>query len=297
MTKRNQFINGQTIRPHEVTREGIVTFTDGTNNGLLGNQESCEAYGYTYDKSSGTCRAFIQENKIFTDFSTATVRENGVKNTVRQNVQNSSITGNNNSLVGYNNNINILGNEHEVGRNFNNSSVLGGSRGAILRQSEVVLGGGQRTVTGGTGELSASFNSRRQTSTLELSCVTVDNTSTNMTIQGDGSSFINVQNNSIIGFDIYVTRLELGGTRGVAGNYSYRNIRGAVKIDNSYNMSFVIGFERNIAKIGVNGTCTMVDSTTGGVPSITVNVTDRNTINNLWSASVTLHEVISETTF
>ena len=41
----------------------------------------------------------------------------------------------------------------------------------------------------------------------------------------------------------------------------------------------------------------MVDSTTGGVPSITVNVTDRNTINNLWSASVTLHEVISETTF
>ncbi len=62
-------------------------------------------------------------------------------------------------------------------------------------------------------------------------------------------------------------------------------------------MSFVIGFERNIAKIGVNGTCTMVDSTTGGVPSITVNVTDRNTINNLWSASVTLHEVISETTF
>ena len=73
-----------------------------------------------------------------------------------------------------------------------------------------------------------------------------------MTIQGDGESFINVQNNSIIGFDIYVTRLELGGTRGVAGNYSYRNIRGAVKIDNSYNMTFDIGFERNIAKIGQN---------------------------------------------
>ena len=47
MTKRNQFINGQTIRPHQITSDGIVTFTDGTNNDLLGNQQSCEAYGYT----------------------------------------------------------------------------------------------------------------------------------------------------------------------------------------------------------------------------------------------------------
>ena len=41
----------------------------------------------------------------------------------------------------------------------------------------------------------------------------------------------------------------------------------------------------------------MADSTTGGVPSISVNVTDRNNVNNLWSASVTLHEVVSTTTF
>ena len=41
----------------------------------------------------------------------------------------------------------------------------------------------------------------------------------------------------------------------------------------------------------------MADSTTGGVPSISVNVQDRNNVQNLWSASVTLHEVISETTF
>ena len=41
----------------------------------------------------------------------------------------------------------------------------------------------------------------------------------------------------------------------------------------------------------------MADSTTGGVPSISVNVTDRNSVNNLWSASVTIHEVVSTTTF
>ncbi|QDP49659.1 MAG: hypothetical protein Unbinned4026contig1003_22 [Prokaryotic dsDNA virus sp.] len=293
MTKKTKFLNGQTIRPDQITTNGIVSFTDGTNNGLLGNQESCEAYGYTYDKSTGYCRAFINQNKVFTDFSRATVSENGVQNTIRQNVQNSNITGNKNTISGYNNNINILGNEHEVGRNFDNASILGGTRGTITRESEIAIGGGKRSISDSTNAV--TFSSKRKTSTLELSCVTIDNTATNMTIQGDGSSFINVENNSIIGYDIYITRLELGGSSGTAGNYSYRNIRGAVKINQVGVMSFVVGFSRNIAKVGVNGTCIMADSTTGGVPSISVNVQDRNNVQNLWSASVTLHEVISET--
>jgi hypothetical protein len=60
-------------------------------------------------------------------------------------------------------------------------------------------------------------------------------------------------------------------------------------------MSFIVGFSRNIAKVGQNGTCIMADSTTGGVASISVNVTDRNNVQNLWSASVTLHEVVTTT--
>ena len=125
----------------------------------------------------------------------------------------------------------------------------------------------------------------------------MDNTATNLTVQGDGSSFINVKSNSIIGYDIYITRLELGGSAGVAGNYSYRNIRGAVKIDKNYSMAFVVGFSRNIAKIGQNGTTIMADTSTSTLKSISVNVQDRNNVHNLWSASVTLHEVISETQF
>ena len=41
----------------------------------------------------------------------------------------------------------------------------------------------------------------------------------------------------------------------------------------------------------------MADTSTVRVHSISVNVTDRNNVHNLWSASVTLHEVISITTF
>ena len=68
----------------------------------------------------------------------------------------------------------------------------------------------------------------------------------------------------------------MGGTSGTAGNYSFREIKGAVHIDGSYNMAFVVGFTRNIAKIGVNGTFRQVDSSTTDVKSITVQVTDRN---------------------
>ena len=295
MSKTIQTKKGLVLKPDSISDLGNVTFTDGSLTGLFADQKTCEAYGYKYNLSTGTCSAFTTN---FNTVGSVTERNKinlGTNNEIPANAQNNLVIGTSNLQDGFNNNTFILGNEHEIEVEMKNASILGGSRGTVSRQSEIVLGGGKRAISDSTNAV--TLNSRRQTSTLELSCVTIDNTATNMTIQGDGESFINVQNNSIIGFDIYVTRLELGGTRGVAGNYSYRNIRGAVKIDNSYNMSFVIGFERNIAKIGVNGTCTMVDSTTGGVPSITVNVTDRNTINNLWSASVTLHEVISETTF
>ena len=295
MSKTIQTKKGLVLKPDSISDLGDVTFTDGSLTGLFADQKTCEAYGYKYNLATGTCSAFTTNFNIVSSVTERNKINLGTNNEIPANAQNNLVIGTSNLQDGFNNNTFILGNEHEIEVEMKNSSILGGSRGTVSRQSEIAIGGGKRAISDSTNAV--TLNSRRQTSTLELSCVTIDNTATNMTIQGDGESFINVQNNSIIGFDIYVTRLELGGTRGVAGNYSYRNIRGAVKIDNSYNMSFVIGFERNIAKIGVNGTCTMVDSTTGGVPSITVNVTDRNTINNLWSASVTLHEVISETTF
>tara|TARA_R100001460_G_scaffold5697_5_gene15562 strand:- start:3942 stop:4832 length:891 start_codon:yes stop_codon:yes gene_type:complete len=296
MSKRTiQIKKGLSLKPDTISDLGNVTFTDGVNTNLVADQKTCEAYGYKFNLATGTCSAFTTNFNIVGSVTERNKINLGTNNEIPANTQNNFVIGTNNLQDGFNNNTFILGNEHEIEAKIKNASILGGSRATVNRQSEVAIGGGVRSISDSTD--AATFNSRRKTSTLELSCVTIDNTATNMTIQGDGESFINVQNNSIIGFDIYVTRLELGGTRGVVGNYSYRNIRGAVKIDNSYNMTFDIGFERNIAKIGQNGTCTMVDSTTGGVPSITVNVQDRNTVSNLWSANVVLHEVISETTF
>ena len=287
--------NGFTIKPYEIAPNGTVLFTDGTNTGLMANQPICEAYGYTFDVGTGTCRAYTPVPEMPQSFSNTTNTKRGTQNITEKATENSLIIGNNNRTKGFNNNTFIIGNGHEIERTFDNSSILGGSLGKITRQSEVAIAGGKTSLSDSTA--AATFSSRRQTSTIELSGVTIDNTATNLTVQGDGSSYINVKNNSIIGYDIYITRLELGGSSGTAGNYSYRNIRGAVKIDNSYTMSFVVGFSRNIAKIGQNGTCIMADTSTSDLKSISVNVQDRNNVHNLWSASVTLHEVISTTTF
>jgi len=294
MSKRTiQIKKGLTLKPNAVSDLGTVTFTDGVNVDLLGDQITCEAYGYRYNVATGTCSAFSANPNIKNSLVGRDKKILGVKNEIETFSQNNLIVGTNNTNKSYNCNTMLLGENHETVTGIKNSAVIGGTRAKLTRQSEVAIGGGVRAISDSTNAV--TFNSRRKTSTIELSCVTIDNTATNMTIQGDGESFINVENNSIIGYDIYITRLELGGSSGTAGNYSYRNIRGAVKINQVGVMSFVVGFSRNIAKVGVNGTCIMADSTTGGVPSISVNVQDRNNVHNLWSASVTLHEVISET--
>lgn len=293
MSKTIQTKKGLVLKPDSISDLGHVTFTDGSLTGLFADQKTCEAYGYKYNLATGTCSAFTTNFNIVGSVTERNKINLGTNNEIPANTQNNFVIGTNNLQDGFNNNTFILGNEHEIEAKIKNASILGGSRATVNRQSEVAIGGGQRAISDSTNAV--TFNSKRKTSTLELSCVTIDNTVTNMTIQGDGESFINVENNSIIGYDIYITRLELGGTSGTAGNYSYRNIRGAVKINQTGVMSFIVGFTRNIAKVGTNGTTVMVDSTTGGVPSITVSVQDRNNVHNLWSANVVLHEVISET--
>ena len=286
-------ISGFIVAPNGVTALGGVLFVDQQGNQVTPNQVECEAYGYTYNSDSNTCSIFRYNTNLNRVFDNLSNSISGAGNTTETGVGNTQIIGESNTVRNLSRNNLIVGTNNEISNGISNATVLS-TNGKATTQGEFAIGGGIGSISDSTD--ATTFISRRKTSVIELSGVTIDNTSTNLTVQG-GDSFINVEKNSIIGYDIYITRLELGGTSGTAGNYSYRNIRGAVKIDNSLTMSFVIGANRNIAKIGVNGTCIMADSTTGGVPSISVNVTDRNNVNNLWSASVTLHEVVSTTTF
>ena len=287
---------GFTIKPNNIASNGVVIFTDGTNN-VTPNQLACEAYGYTYDTATGTCVAFRPSYRLRNSFENITNSKIGTENTTDHGTNYTKMIGQNNSIgSGCRNNL-IVGRDNRINDEIINGTVLG-IGGTATRQSEFVIGGGNNLMTTTVGELTTSVQPIRQMSIVELAGATVDNTATTLTVNGDGSSYINVRNNSIVGYEIYLTRLETGGTSGTAGNYSYRNMKGVVQIDDSYNMAFVVGFTRNIGKIGVNGSFSMVDTSTTDVKSISVSVTGSNNINNAWSAVVYIHEIaLTKTTF
>tara|TARA_Y100001973_G_scaffold76736_1_gene112165 strand:- start:3 stop:881 length:879 start_codon:yes stop_codon:yes gene_type:complete len=284
------YLTGQTIKPYRVTLDGQVLFTDGTNNDLIPSEQSCEAYGYTYDSQAGLCRAFKTTSVIDTSFNNITNNTRGGKTALGTN--NTILNGSDNETKGANSNCLISGKDNKVLYGVKNATVVG-VNGQAQRNGELVIGGGDNAIAyldaGGSTKYQ---NVDRQTTIVELSGVTIDNTPTNLTINGDGSSFINVQPNSIVGYEIYLTRLEVGGTSGTVGNFSYRNLKGVVQIDRSFSMAFIVGFTRNIGKVGVNGSFAMVDTSTADVKSISVQCTDRNNVENVWSAKVYIHETI-----
>ena len=59
-------------------------------------------------------------------------------------------------------------------------------------------------------------------------------------------------------------------------------------------MNFIVGFTRNIGKVGgVNGTFSEIDTSVGNFKSWSIQCSDRNNVTNAWSAVVYLHEIVS----
>ena len=71
-----EYLTGYTIKPYRVTAVGEVRFTDGTNTELGANQVTCEAYGYTYDEASGTCRSFRYNTNLERNISNINNKNN-----------------------------------------------------------------------------------------------------------------------------------------------------------------------------------------------------------------------------
>ena len=273
-----EYKKGFNVKPKEINAIGEVTFTDGTYD-FPPNELQCEAYGYTYNKSLGTCSAFNYSNKVAALLDN---RTNNVKGGVAEvGTVNSIINGEGNTLKGSNRNAFITGQECEIPIGLNNSSILGGKMGKVIRQGEMVLGGGSYN-------LGAGYT---QSSKMQLSGKTTDASAVKLEAQDIDDAFITLQTNSVVGYDIFITRLETGGASGTGGQFSYRSNQGAVRVTNTGSIIIYDYQTKTIAKKGVNASFSVVDSTTGGVPSVTIEVSDRAAVNNLWSATIYLHEI------
>ena len=193
-----EYLTGYTIKPHEVTALGEVLFTDGTNTGIMTNQVTCEAYGYTYDITSGTCRAFRYNTNLERNISNVNNKNNGSGNTTELGTNTVQINGTNNTTKGFNNNCLINGSNNEIANGVNNATVLG-SNGEALRDGELVLGGG------GIGASSLFL----------LNTTTTDASPTSLLVNGDSAlSAIERDKGGMYGYTVDILGYRTGGASG-----------------------------------------------------------------------------------
>ena len=273
------FIKGFKIKPKIIDKTGVVTFTDGTNNDIIPNQLQCEAYGYTYDQESRTCKAFSFSQNLEKNISNTNNKINGSRNVTELGTNNTFIMGEKNIVKGYARNNIIVGSNNEIENSVNNATVLG-NYGIAQRDGEVVFGGG---AFNGAGK---GFG---QSSVVSLSGTTTDATQTNLKVNNSSSNTIIARSStsSFQGFEANVLGVRTGGSSG-SGAVNDRIFLRATGI------IYLKAANQSVATLGSSGTVT--GWTTAVAFSSTndmhLSVTGAANMNISWSATLNLYEII-----
>jgi len=197
------YLTGYTIKPYEITSLGGVIFTDGTNNAIQPNQSQCEAYGYTYDRASGTCSAFRFNTNLERTLSNINNKNNGSGNTNQLGANTIQVNGTLNTTRGFNNNCFINGSSNEIANGVNNTTVFG-LKGEATATNSIVLGGNAATDILGT----------RQSITLMYGTQTDDNTLTNSYLNNTADSFFTIPEQTLVSFRSETVAVRIGGSAG-----------------------------------------------------------------------------------
>jgi hypothetical protein len=268
------YLTGYTIKPYETTSLGEVFFTDGTNNAIRPNQQQCEAYGYTYDRASGTCSAFKYNTNLERTLNNTNNKFNGVGNTTELGANNIQINGTLNTVKGFNNDCFISGSNNEIANGVNNATVLG-SNGKALIDGEFVIGSGD-----GIG----------QNSIFSLNGTTTDATLTSLFVNGDTDAITIARNaDSVYYYKIDVHAYRTGGASGsgAAEDRAFWTLRGMVK-----GVDFDETLTTNAAKGTVLGwTAATKYLVVSGVDEMYLTVTGVAAMNITWTATAHFYEM------
>tara|TARA_R100001244_G_scaffold109637_1_gene81135 strand:- start:27 stop:836 length:810 start_codon:yes stop_codon:yes gene_type:complete len=207
-----QYITGFNVKPKSISGIGVVTFTDGTNN-LTPNQLQCEAYGYTYDKDTGTCTTFRFSTNLNRNISNTNNTIRGSQNTTETGTNNTLIMGERNTVKGLSRNNLIVGSNNEIANGVNNATVLG-SEGIAIREGEFVVG-----------------SPAGMTSIFTLSGITTDATATALFVNGDPAvTTIPREDDTVYYYTLNIFAFREGGSSGVGaiGDRLFIQIHGMV---------------------------------------------------------------------
>ena len=235
------YLTGFDVKPLFTSTLGVVTFTDGTNN-LRPNQLQCEAYGYTYDKASGTCSIFRFNTNINRSFSNISNKLQGAGNTTETGTNNTYIIGENNTVKGLSRNNIVVGNNNEIANGVNNANVYG-TLGEATADNSIVLG----------GNVAADLLGERQSIQVLYGTQTTNGTNTISYLNNTTDKLLAIPENAVMYFHADVVAVRVGGTHatGNLGDYASWVERGVI-----INESGTLSINRERDSIKSNGTVT-----------------------------------------
>ena len=297
-----EFKTGIPIKPLRTGADGIVVFTDGTNE-VIPNQLQCEAYGYKYDTTSDSCIAFTPNLKLPINASNMNNFIKGTNNNTELGTNNTFIgtfccdaadtaanvtavghniafiMGENNRIRGLSRNNIVIGSSNEISNGVNNATVLG-NYGLAQRDGEVVIGG---------GAFEGSKAGSGQSSIITLSGTTTDATQTNLKVNNSASNTIIARGStsSFQGFEANVIGVRTGGSAGsgAVNDRIFLRLIGLV---------FLKDLQGGTARTqAASGTTTGWTSamTFSGTNDMHLSVTGVADMNISWSATLRLYEI------
>ena len=286
-----RYKTGHKVKPHSVKTNGIVMFTDGTNEDLTVNQYTCEAYGYKY--IDGVCCAFIPSAELMEANNNETVLNNGDNNDINHSKgilvngsSNTSRSGFGCFVSGQKNEISVASNSVAHEPYINNSSIIGGSYGHVIQSGQIVIGGG-----GGDGRSLG----QQQMVIYTLSGVTTTNSDVVLYIQNDAdrADEITLPEHSISLFEVNITGLTTGGSSGTAGHYKSVHQVGTVAVSSNSEIGNIYdaGTTTTTASSGRTGAPSIVTDTAG---RFRIKATGESNVVCTWFAVVKLY--INKTT-
>ena len=228
------YITGFDVKPLSTSNLGVVTFTDGTND-ITPNQLQCEAYGYTYNKATGTCSTFRYNTNLDRNFNSINNKVEGTGNSTETGTNNTYVIGENNTVRGLSRNNIVVGKNNEIANGVNNANVYG-TLGEATADNSIVLG----------GNVAADLLGERQSIQVIYGVQTTNGTNTVSYLNNTTDKLLAVPENSAMYFHADVIAVRVGGTgTGNLGDYASWVERGVI-INESGSLS--ISRERDAIK-------------------------------------------------
>ena len=279
MTTTIKYLSGFDVKPLSTSDLGVVTFTDGRNR-VTPNQLQCEAYGYTYDKASGTCSAFRYNTNVNRSFTNESNKIQGSGNSTETGTNNTYIIGENNTVKGLSRNNIIVGSNNEIANGVNNANVFG-TKGDATADNSIVLGGNVSTdLLGERQSIQVIYGV--QTTAGSTVASYLNNT------KGTTDKLLAVPENTIMYFHADVVAVRVGGTgTGNLGDYASFVERGVI-----INESGTLSISRERDAIKASGTTTLWRPT-GAISgtNFVMNVRGAANVTIEWCSNITFTQI------